>query len=278
MRSSIVEHLEPEFEPVAVVWGDEIPDGAIEFKEGRFCCILNLFAEASLKERVAGGSRDSVACPGGRAALGFGVGFVESDERLDHASVLFSKGLAVASDREAFRKKMESVRASWRPLYEYGERRHRNPDMAREWITSCLPRYDIPHRYVLFKPLRHTDAGEDIRAVIFPVSPLELAGLVTLLGSVVGGVDPVHVPQGADCFGLGCFAYDQYEAESPRAVLGMLGVDGREVMQRRFHDDTLTLTVPMPLFLRMEVEAGDSVLTIPGWTALRGSNDCEVQQ
>ena len=269
MRSSIVEHLEPEFEPVAVVWGDEIPDGAIEFKEGRFCCILNLFAEASLKERVAGGSRDSVACPGGRAALGFGVGFVESDERLDHASVLFSKGLAVASDREAYRKKMESVRASWRPLYEFGERRHRNPEMAREWITSYLPRYDIPHRYVLFKPLRKTDPEENIRSVIFAVSPLELGGLVTLLGSVVEGVDPVHVPQGADCFGLGCFAYDQFHAEPPRAVLGMIGVDGREIMQRRFRDDTLTLTIPMPLFYRMEDEAADSVLTIPGWAALR---------
>lgn len=57
-------------------------------------------------------------------------------------------------------------------------------------------------------------------------------------------------------------------AEPPRAVLGMLGVDGRAVMRRRFHDDTLTLTIPLPLFPRMEEEAGDSVLQIPGWKGL----------
>lgn len=272
MKSSIVEHLEPEFEPVAVVWSDEIPDGAVEFKEGRFCCILNLFAEASRRGRIAGGCRETIACPGGRAALGFGVDFVESEERLDHSSTIFSKGLAAARDSEAYREKMESVRASWRPLYEFGERRHCSFDMARKWIANCLPRYDIPHRYVLFKPLRDTGSGDNIRSVIFPVNPLELAGLVTLLGSVVEGADPVHVPQGADCFGLGCFAYDQFDAEPPRAVLGMVGVDGREIMQRRFHHDTLTLTIPLPLFERMEKEAGDSVLTIPGWSALRAAS------
>jgi hypothetical protein len=164
---------------------------------------------------------------------------------------------------------MELAKRSWRPLYEFGERRHCSFDMAREWMTTCLPKYDIPHRYVLFKPLRGADQGENIRSVIFPVSAMELAGLITLAGSVVAGADPVHVPQGADCFHLGCFAYDQYDAEHPRAVLGMVGVDGRELMHRRFRDDTLTLTVPLPLFHRMEKEAGNSVLQIPGWQALR---------
>jgi hypothetical protein len=120
--------------------------------------------------------------------------------------------------------------------------------------------------------------GENFRSVIFPVSPMELAGLTTLAGSVVAGADPVHVPQGADCLHLGCFAYDQYDAEHPRAVLGMVGVDGREMVHRRFRDDTLTLTIPKPLFLRMEEEAADSVLTIPGWQALRGTADCEELQ
>ena len=269
MKSAIVEHLEPEFEPVAVVWSDDIPDGALEFKEGRFGCILHLFAEASRRGRVAGGSRDTVVCSGGRAALGFGVDFVESEDLLDHHAAIFSKGLESARDQAAFREKMESVRPSWRPLYEFGERRHCSFEMAREWILNCLPRYDIPSRYVLFKPLSQTDPGEDTRVVIFPVSPLELAGLTTLLGSVVDGADPVQVPQGADCLRITCFAYDQYDAVPPRAVLGMLDVDGREVMRKKFRDDTLTLTIPMPLFLRLEREAADSVLKIPAWSKLR---------
>lgn len=272
MESSIAAHLQPEFDPVALVWSDELPDGAIEVKHGRFCCILNLFAEASLKGRVAGGSRETIGCAGGRAALGLGADMVASEEGLDHYSAIFSKGFEAARDKLAYRKKMEGVKASWRPLYEFGERRHCSFDMAREWIESCLPMYDIPKRFVFFKPLREADTGEDIRSVTFPVSPLELAGLVTLLGSVVEGADPVHVPQGADCFRIGCFAYDQFGAEPARAVLGMLDVDGRELMRRRFRDDTLTLTIPMPLFDRMEDEAADSVLKIPGWAALRAAS------
>jgi hypothetical protein len=269
MRSAVVEHLKPEFEPVAVVWSQSIPEGALEFKAGRFGCILHLFAEASRRGRVAGGSRDTIVCPGGRAALGFGVDFVASGEQLEHHATIFSKGLASAPDRDAHRARIESARASWRPLLELGERRHCSLEMAKEWILECLPRYDIPHRYVLFKPLGLVDPEEDTRAVIFPLSPIELAGLTTLLGSVVPGADPVQVPQGADCFRIGCFAYAQHDADSPRAVLGMLDLDGRQLMHRRFRDDTLTLTVPMPLFERIEQEAGNSVLQLPAWSKLR---------
>ena len=143
--------------------------------------------------------------------------------------------------------------------------------MARRWILDCLPRYDIPNRYVWFKPLSGTASDENIRAVIFPVSPVELAGLVTLLGSLIEGADPVQLPQGADCHRIGCFVYHQLDAEAPRAVLGMLDVDGRELMRRRFHDDTLTLSIPLSLFLRLEEEAGDSVLQTPGWRKLRSN-------
>jgi len=272
MKSAVVEHLNPEFDPVAVVWSDEIPNGAIEFAAGRFGCILNLFAEASRRGRAAGGSRDTIVCKGGRAALGFGVDIVESESQLDHLAALFSKGIESARDHAAYRERMEAARSSWRPILEFGERRHCSFDMARKWLLDCLPRHDIPNRYVLFKPLSEADPEENTRAVIFPVNPLELAGLTTLLGSVVDGADPVHVPQGPDCLRIACFAYDQYEAEPPRAVLGMLDVDGREVMRHRFHDDTLTLTLPMPLFMRIEREAGNSVLQIPAWKKLRGEH------
>jgi hypothetical protein len=61
------------------------------------------------------------------------------------------------------------------------------PELAKAWILHEFPRYDIPFRYVLFKPLRRTALDENIRAVIFPVNPVELSGLVTLAGSVMQG-------------------------------------------------------------------------------------------
>ena len=50
----------------------------------------------------------------------------------------------------------------------------------------------------------------------------------------------------------------------------MLGIDGRQVMRKRFRDDTLTLTLPTPIFERMEQEANDCVFQTPSWKGLIG--------
>jgi hypothetical protein len=270
MESAIVRNLRPEFEPVAVVWSDAIPDNAFQFKKGKFGCVLYLFAEASRNGKIAGGSRGNIMCPGGRAAFGFGVDFDVSDEQLDHYAAVFSKGLKSARYQRAYRNSMETSPKSWRPLLEYGERRHCSAELAKEWILHGLPRYNVPNEYVLFKPLSLTGSDENVRAVIFPVNPIELAGLFTLAGSVMSGTDPVQAPQGADCNSITAFAYAQADLDEPRAVLGMIGVDGREVMRRRFRDDIMTLTLPKPLFDRMEQEADDSVFQIPSWKGLTG--------
>jgi hypothetical protein len=268
MESEIVQNLRPEFDPVAVVWSDTIPGDALQFKSGKFGCALYLFAEAARRGKIAGGSRDSITCNGGRAALGLGTDFDASDEQLDRYAALFSKGLKSAKNRAAYQAWMEAASKKWRALYEYGERRHCSAELAKEWILHGLPRYDIPYKYVLFKPLSRTAADENVRAVIFPASPVELSGLVTLAGSVMPGTDPVQVPQGADCNSITAFAYAQADLAEPRAVLGMLSVDGREVMRKRFRDDTLTLTLPVPLFQRMEQEANDCVFQTPSWKRL----------
>lgn len=268
MDSTIVRHLQPEFAPVAVVWSDTIPHDALQFKEGKFGCTLYLFAEASRRGKVAGGSRRSITCNGGRAALGLGVDFDASDEQLDRYAAVFSKGVRSTNYPERYRARMESAPRGWRAMLEHGERRHRDAELAREWILTGLPRYYIPHEYVLLKPLHLTSADESLRAVIFPVSPVELAGLVTLAGSVMHGTDPIRVPQGPGCTCFGAFAYAEAEANEPRAVLGMTDIDGREMMRKRFRNDVVTLTLPEPLFRRMEREADDCIFQTPAWRAL----------
>ena len=270
MESAIVRHLQPEFAPVAVVWSDAIPDDALQFKKGRFGCILYLFAEASRRGRVAGGSRASITCNGGCAALGLGVDFDASEEQLDRYAAMLSKGLRSASDRDAYRTHMEAAPTAWCSMLEHGERRHRDAALAREWILEGLPRYEVPYEYVLFKPLHRVGPDEHVRAVVFPVNPTELAGLVMLAGSVMHGTDPVRVPQGPACTTLAAFAYAEGDSPTPRAVLGMTDVDGREAMRKRFRDDTLTLTLPLSLFLRMEQEAAECVFQLPSWQALVG--------
>jgi hypothetical protein len=265
MKSVIVANLKPEFQPVAVVWSNTIPDGARQFKKGKFGCILYLFAEASLRGKVAGGNRETITCNGGRAALGLGVDFDTSDAQLDRFAAAFSKGLESTNNRTAYQAQIEAVPKSWKSLLEFGERRHCSAALAKEWILHGLPRYDIPYEYVLFKPLSRTGSDENIRALIFPVNPVELSGLVTLAGSVMQGTDSVRVPQGACCNSISAFAYAEADSTAPRAVMGMLGAEGRKVMRQRFRDDIVTLTLPVPLFVRMEQEADDCIFQIPSW-------------
>lgn len=132
MESAIVRNLRPEFEPVAVVWSNTIPDDTFQFKKGKFGCTLYLFAEASRRGKIAGDSRDSITCTGGRAALGFGTDFDTSDELIDRYAALFSKGLKSAEDQTAYQTRMKTVPKNWRALYEYGERRHCNAQLAKE--------------------------------------------------------------------------------------------------------------------------------------------------
>lgn len=255
---------------MGVVWSNTIPEDALQFKKSKFGCILYLFAEAVRRGKVTGGNRENIACIGGRAALGLGVGHDASGELLDHYAAVFSKGLKSAINQEAYRARMKDAPKSWHSFLEYGERRHCNPELAREWILNGMPRYDIPYEYVLFKPLSCTTPDENIRAVIFLVNPVELAGLVTLAGSVMQGTDAVRVPQGADCYSIAAFAYAEADLSVPRAVLGMMGTDGRELMRKCFRNDILTLTLPFSLFQRMEHEANDCIFQTPSWKALIG--------
>jgi len=273
MESEIVRHLRPEFSPVVVVWSDSVPENALQFKKGRFGCTLFLFAEASRRGKAAGGSRETIVCNGGCAALGLGVDFDESEWKLDRYSAVFSKGLRSARDQDLYRSELEAAPRGWRSMLELGERRHQDAELAREWICRGLPRYDVPFEYVWFKPLSLADPDENIQCVVFPLTPVELAGMVTLAGSVMRGTDPVRVPQGPSCTSLGAFAYAEGDSEKPRAVLGMMDKEGREVMHKRFRDDILTLTLPWTLFMRMEAEAMDCVFQLPSWRALFGKPD-----
>jgi len=265
MGSAIIKNLKPEFEPMAVVWSDTIPDGACQYKQRKFRCVLYLFAEASRRGKVAGGNRETITCVGGRAALGLGVDFDASYEQLDRYTAVFSKGIKSSNNIEAYHAQIEAAPKNRKPMMALGERRHCNAKLAKEWLPHGLPPYDIQYEYVLFKPLSRIDSDEKIRNVIFPVNPVELSCLVTLAGSVMQGTDAVRVPQGACCNSIGAFAYAEAESAGTRAVMGMLGVEGREIMRRRFRDDILTLTVPAPLLLRMEQKADDCIFQIPSW-------------
>jgi len=47
MESKIVSELNLKFHPVAIIWSDEKPENALQFKPRKWGCVMSLFAHAA---------------------------------------------------------------------------------------------------------------------------------------------------------------------------------------------------------------------------------------
>ncbi len=70
MDSELAKKLKLKYSPVAVLFSDEKPQGALEFAEGRWGCVATMLAAAA-KGRQAVFSRTTFGCQGGGIGLGF---------------------------------------------------------------------------------------------------------------------------------------------------------------------------------------------------------------
>ena len=71
MESKIAKALNMRLNPVATIWSEERPEKALQFKEGKWGCIMWLFASVS-KGNTAVFDRATYGCWGGGVGLGFG--------------------------------------------------------------------------------------------------------------------------------------------------------------------------------------------------------------
>jgi uncharacterized protein (DUF169 family) len=269
MKSTIATHLKAFFSPVAIIWSDSKPEDAVQLKKDRHGCLITMFAQAAKHGKVAAMDRETTFCPGGKVGIGFGNGYPTSEADINMFTAFFSKGVESARDKIAYQQIMEKAPKFHREKLLTGERFQSTPEKAERWMTQEVPKYDVPAQYVLYKPLDQVEEGENIRAVVYTVNPVQLAGLITLAGSIIEGTDPVQVStQGGACGDIGCYVYDQEASEKPRAVLGMTGVESREKMRRLFQDDCFTLSLPFSLYQKLEQEAENSIFNTPTWEGL----------
>ena len=72
MNSKVAGAIGLETHAVALVWADAAPQEATRFKQGRWGCVVALFAAVAAKGRVGAFDRQTYGCWGGGVGLGLG--------------------------------------------------------------------------------------------------------------------------------------------------------------------------------------------------------------
>jgi uncharacterized protein (DUF169 family) len=270
MKSITAEKLGLANEPVAILWSNIRPEEALQIKPHGQTCILPFFAQVATKGKTAVFDRESYGCPGARAGLGFGNGYYDAfgGAGVDFMSAFFVKGAASSKDPAAYCAIVQHIPEREREKFIHGERLHKDTEKAKRFMTADLPIMDIAEKYVIFTPLGKVKPGEKPAVVVFLADPLQITGLVTLVGAVREGTDPVRVPPMAACQQIGAFAYDEAKKEHPRAVLGYTDLAARANVGKTIPAHLFTFAVPYSLFLEMEEEAKDGVFDGPIWKGL----------
>lgn len=245
MESKIAEAIDLKLSPVAILFTNERPKKATQFKEGSMGCTAAMLKTAA-KGRVCVFDRKTSGCPGGGTGLGFGncyVGFPIN-------RLLSTGGKAELPNGFVF------------DMGE-GERFHESPEITDRWIEA-LPFRDAPTEYITFKPLQKVSDRERPALVVMFVTPDQLSALVTLAGFRTGAINASVAPWGAACQSI-LFAHAEAERGSPAGVIGFFDISQRGKIDR----DLLTYTMPFRLFVEMEESVEDSFLRTHAWLKLR---------
>ena len=261
MESKIAVALNLKFNPVALLWADEKPAGALKFKEGAWGCVMWLFASAA-RGKTAAADRKTFGCLGGGTGLGFGNQYVNWEGGVDAFCRFLSTGSAhLGLKREMSRTHRESLVEN----LLYGERYIKSPELVEKFL-AMLPITDIPAQCVVFKPLKDVDATQETPVVVvFPVNPDQLAALTVLANYARESRESVTIPFAAGCQSIGILPYREARSANQRAVVGLVDLSARENVRKQLGRDVMTFAVPYQMFREMEGNVEESFLGKEHW-------------
>lgn len=270
MESMIAESIGLRHYPVALSWSDEKPTGAVQFKEGRWGCVMWLAAHAA-KGKPAVCDEKTCGCVGGGVGLGFGNQYVNFPGGLTGFCHFLSYG-------NASREGGKDLAASIRPFvtvdtyndFLEGERYLKDPERVQKFIDD-LPITTIPRRFVVFRPLKDVEEQENPpEIIIFFATPDQLSALVILANYARKGNENVIIPYAAGCQTIGIYPYQEARSQTPRAVVGLTDLSARFNIRKQLGDHHfMTFAVPLSLFREMEENVPGSFIERPTWKNLQ---------
>jgi uncharacterized protein (DUF169 family) len=251
-----------------LLWSDEKPEGAIQFQEGKWGCVMWLFAAAA-EGKTAVCDQKTFGCFGG----GVGFGFGDQYKNFPGGADCFCRFLSTGNEQsEEGRRTAERIKPymSEHAHEEFlqGERYIKSPELVGDFIKNT-PVAQIPTRYVVLKPLDAVDPERETpQVVVFLADPNQLSALTVLANYGRESCESVIIPFAAGCQAVGVYPYREALAEHPRAVVGLVDISARLQLKKRFGMNLLTLAVPYGMFQEMEKNVPGSFLERPTWKEL----------
>jgi len=265
MESKVAQAISLQYNPVAIIWTDNKPENALQFKKGGFGCVMNMLASAA-KGRTAVFDRETFGCQGGGVGLGFGNQYLNFPGGINCFYGFLSNGNEQTENGRSVAKKMENfARKKLIDDFRHGEGYIKSPELVKKWVDR-LPIVDIPAKYAVFKPLKEVNI-EEPALVSFLVNPDQLSGLTVLANYGRESNDNVIVPFAAGCQSIGIIPYRECISENPKGVIGLVDISARNNI-RQMGKDLMTFTVPFKMFNEMEGNIEGSFLLKESWKDL----------
>jgi uncharacterized protein (DUF169 family) len=273
MKSKIESYLKLDLNPVAIIWSNDKPEKALQYRKGKFACAMHLVAQAA-KGKTAVLDADTSGCPTAASAFGFGKFEDKWLLGMDYYYAFLSCGMKDAGIDDKLKELITAAAKRGEAPQDYlhnlleGEGYKKSREIVKEHVDSW-PVVQIKEKYVVMKPLKKVDPEKETPVqVVFFVNPNQLSALVKLANFRTGISDMVKVTSGSACQDVGLYAYQESREDNPKAILGFNDVYARNNLRRTIGTDKLTLTIPMKLFMTMEEDADESLLVRDTWKKL----------